>query len=282
MPAGATAATSHRHATRDRRHGGQRHQLENPRGATDRLLLEEARGMLADGLCGAGPVAPPSKCPCALASPGWSPGSTAASEGAPPMADLELPAAAVDVWPSMREATREAGNGWDFCSQASDEESCGWEEAGACLAPEPEDLSEADGSSAAWLVVVDVAAAPIEEDARRGQAPIKTFAEALLACKQDAGAPAAAGAGRRLRPGAAAAAGRGAKPTRCAAVTCADDNECFSPRTISHGWKKEHKASRSALAQRKLERQAARRAEQSCRARGWLDGEDCPEERRGA
>lgn len=282
MPAGAFAAMAHRPATRDRRHGGQRHQLENWRGVADSLLLEEARGILADGLCGAGPVAPPSKCACASASPGWSPASTAASESVPPIDDLELPPAAVDVWPSMREATREAWNGWDLCSRASDEESCCWEEAGTRLALE-EDLSEADASPAAWLVVVDAAAAPIEEDARRGQAPMKTFAEALLACKQeDASAPAAATAGRPPRP---AAAGRCAEPVRRATVTFADEDDCFSPKTISHGWQKEHKASWNARAQRKLERQSARRAEQSCRARGWLDGEGCleaVEERRGA
>ncbi|CAK0881887.1 unnamed protein product, partial [Prorocentrum cordatum] len=138
MPASAPAATSARRAAAaPRRRGGQRHQLGAEGSTRDRLLLQEARDVLADGVCDAPlrQAGPAAQCPAeALTALSWSPASTACTDTSQHVAPLALPAAAADLegagWPSVREAGRRqaAERDWDFCSEVSDEEDGSWVE----------------------------------------------------------------------------------------------------------------------------------------------------------
>lgn len=240
--------------------------------------------MLADGVCDA-PLQQASaalKCSVGAPTPNWSPASTACTD-ASYMAPLELPAATVDLedaqWPSVREAERRpaAERGWDFCSEASDEDGSWVEELDAHLAPEPREAESpgaADDDSAAWLVTSSAPQPP--EDA---EAPKRTFAQAVLAGPWGPAAflPAA---GCRV-PGAGAPGKQDARTVRWPGAAAADDDdeqegaaEGFDPKAAGRGWKKQHKASRSSRQMRKTCQQTRQRAEQSFRTRGWLDEEE--------
>jgi len=180
------------------------------------------------------------------------------------MAPLELPVAAVDLaWPSVKEAEK----GWDFCNQDSDEDDGSWvEEMDLKLALEPEIASGPEDDSAAWLV--NSGPAQHSEDV----VPKRTFAEAVLSFTDGTGAPAVP-AGYRM-PTQTAITKQELKQLR--SITGSLDDEAvagddFNARVPGHGWKKQHKASRSGRQQRKLEQQTQKRAEQSFRTRGWLD-----------
>ncbi|CAK0905527.1 unnamed protein product, partial [Prorocentrum cordatum] len=164
MSAAAPAAASARRSSAPRRHGGQRHQLGASGSTSDRLLLEEARGMLADGVCDVPLQQASPALKCSVGTPNWSPATTACTD-ASYMVPLELPAATVDLedsqWPSVHEADRQlaAERGWDFVSEASDEDGSWVEELDARLAPEspeaggpPGELGEGGAGSAVWLV----------------------------------------------------------------------------------------------------------------------------------
>lgn len=222
--------------------------------------------MLKDGVCDA-PLqqvfAPSPKCTSTKATPNWSPASAASTE-APPMAPLELPVAAIDLeWPSMGRSEK----GWDFCNQDSDEDD-GWvEEMDLKLALEPESASGPEDDSVAWLVT----SGPAQQS--EDVVPKRTFAEAVLSCAEGTGAPAVA-AGYRM-PIPAAITKQEAKQLRSITGSPNDEEamegDDFNPRAPGHGWKKQHKASRSGRQQRKLGQQTQKRAEQSFHTRGWLD-----------
>lgn len=270
----AAAAQAPRKSAAPRRHGGQRHQITFAGSTADRLLLEEARSMLADGVCDipVQQVPVPVKGSPSGPTPNWSPASTVSTD-APSMTPLELPVAAVDLeWPSVHKAGRETEHGWEFCSQASDEESSWVEELDSRLAPEPEGFSAAVDDAAAWLVTSGVAP-ELPED----PVPKRTFAEALLASRQGTGA-AAVVAGCRMPVG----SGPGKeKPCRSSEVADGEEDgtvEDYNPHTSSHGWKKQHKATRNSRQSRKLSQQIQRRTEQSIRTRGWSNDNEEDEE----
>jgi len=241
--------------------------------------------MLADGVCDVPLQQASPALKCSVGTPNWSPATTACTD-ASYMVPLELPAATVDLedsqWPSVHEADRQlaAERGWDFVSEASDEDGSWVEELDARLAPEspeaggpPGELGEGGAGSAVWLVTSS--APPPPEDA---EAPKRTFAQAVLAGPWGPAAflPAA---GCRV-PGAGGPGKQDARPFRCSGATADDDEkdegaaEGFDPRASKRGWKKQHKASWSSRQQRRTGQQALQRAEQSCRTRGWLDEED--------
>jgi len=178
----------------------------------------------------------------------------------------------LDSWPSIRESTM----GWDFCSESSEDDDS-WTE-----------MQEMDVALAA-PAAMGHAAVGTHEHGAPARRPLS--GKGLGGEAGEAAAPAAAAGvptfAELLRSGLAAPSERGLRPpaagVRLAWQSHRQSNaapavgrpqsggadEALEPEEPRrHGWKKQHKSAWSARSQRKLEKQSAKRAEQSRQARG--------------
>lgn len=189
--------------------------------------------------------------------------ATPSSQEASPLRPATLAGGAADdegQWPSLREATV----GWDFCSDASDDE-----------------CEEPSSPTQSWCVVPSSKsprAAKKAEAAKKVQAAgVVSFAELI---KGDGNLPKA-----DLPPAVGTRMPLSSRPPRAqhspSASPSGDDKENEQNNTVEdeflppgRGWKKQHKASHSAKLQRKVAERSAKRAVQSWRTRGWIVDEE--------
>jgi hypothetical protein len=172
------------------------------------------------------------------------------------------------VWPSLREA---ASGGWDFCSDASDDER------------EEEPVVQDKAMNASWCFVPTAglscpleskAKIPCSKDGEAKSVRKTSFAEVLRAGSPSSALPPASGTrvptaivrASPVRRGAATRSGRDDSEDDMQPEDSLRDNR-------SHGWKKQHKASWSTKLQRKVAYATAKRAGQSCNSRGWMEND---------
>jgi hypothetical protein len=202
-------------------------------------------------------TAPPSKEP--------SPVLSFSLNGPAEIEEVALPSA---EWPSLRESLN---NGWDFCSEASDEVDQEIEKSvdtNWCLVTaDAQSLAAASPTPEAFAVAK-------EGSVRLQQEP--SFADRLRSSCEARAPPPVGGA---PMPGLRAHPSRRRGATVDKSDNQQEESTCLYALSYrrdcrEHGWKKQHKSSWNTKQQKKVAESVARRNENSFRSRGWLDEEE--------
>lgn len=184
------------------------------------------------------------------------------------------------TWPSLREAS----SGWDFCSDASEDEDL-WQDL-----PEPlialdespqsgQSSKKSDASPASWCYVPAGGNTPTEQTEAITSSPKISFADMVREQPKEQAdhvSPPAPGAlmptirGRPLQR----RSGSKSRTAMCDGDDADEINDDLEDTFVTqyHGWTKDHKASRSARYQRVLKYQMALRDKQRAQSRKHCDG----------
>jgi len=236
-----TAAATKKQPSQSRRTQGQRHRDSTSRGPRSKINFVDLDELLETSglvpICDAVPMRKQcfdSESHCTTAPP--------SAESSPLLTIMDD----APAWPSLREAS----NGFDFCSDCSDDEEF-WELPGPALAMEDEAPLEAPTSEAKFSYADSV-----------------RHASSALAHML----PPVSGT-RAPPPFQLRSQGHDAPvPASTANFSAEDDADVHFQST--HGWTKAHKASHSKKQQRKVAGQQERRASQRMQSRGCQDIED--------
>jgi len=164
-----------------------------------------------------------------------------------------------DAWPSLRESVC----GWDFCSEASDDE---LEE--ALLPPPAQKLEEAEAVEE-WCLVSKGRKQPavVEQAPTAVDAQQPSFAD-MVKGRSSSKQVLPPVSGTRLSPL------RPRSPRRAPTPVEEDEDDTMDIMPFQNGkgrgWTKQHKASWSTKLQRKVAEKSASRAVQSFHSRGWI------------
>lgn len=174
-----------------------------------------------------------------------------ASTITPPSPEILPTAIDATSWPSLREAE----HGWDFCSEASADED--WVEDIEIVS------SNVQVVPATLESGQDIASTPSFADVLRSMQAANDLSSSARVRSCDL-AEAPSDADKLVRK-------KNTAKTVKPAVDVIDDPIHWTCAPTSRGWEKQHKASWNTKSQKKLAEKVARRVEQSCRARAWLE-----------